>query len=180
MSDRMASEHKLVGRRDTYDDSRRDTYDDSRLHTYDDSGVNTYDDGRLNTQTYDDGRLNTQTYDDDQVRVDSVNDTIDGGDDRFFLQKLSKNGSLDNFRYILLVSSQQDNYVPYQSARIEKIKQNKKRKKVQIHNQMADNIFRNVKCEAVHRLDVNFVIGEQYLLVLIQEFGQIHRQSSTY
>jgi hypothetical protein len=39
---------------------------------------------------------------------------------RCFLYRLTENRSLDGFRQLALISSSQDEYVPYESARIEK------------------------------------------------------------
>lgn len=79
-----------------------------------------------------------------------------------FLYKLSMKPGLDWFSKVVLVSSRQDLYVPYYSARIQKHSQSmldnrKKLNKGILHCSMVDNILQNVK-GSLTRLDINFTI----------------------
>ncbi|CAG9323918.1 unnamed protein product [Blepharisma stoltei] len=73
-----------------------------------------------------------------------------------YLYKLSNETGLEWFKHFCLVSSHQDEYAPFGSARIE-VKEN-------IENfsgkneymEMARNIMKRLKVEKIHRIDVNF------------------------
>ena len=70
-----------------------------------------------------------------------------------FLFNLSKEGSLKNFKKIILLSSAEDSYVPWHSARICFYKSNNSSSKVEA--EMVENI---VGDSTVHRIDVNFSV----------------------
>ena len=81
------------------------------------------------------------------------------------MYKLSKEPGLEWFSKVTFVSSRQDLYVPYYSARIQKSSESiadakKKFKKGLIHTQMIDSILNSVKGE-INRIDVNFFVKEQ-------------------
>ncbi|EGR31299.1 serine esterase, putative [Ichthyophthirius multifiliis] len=92
------------------------------------------------------------------------------GDDKdirnCFLYKLSKFEGLEWFRNVVLCSSTQDYYVPLESARIEKI-QNDNDKNKNIHNEMVDNLLKNIQNYIIQRLDINFEITERGIDYLI-------------
>ncbi|CAD8174235.1 unnamed protein product [Paramecium octaurelia] len=76
-----------------------------------------------------------------------------------FLYQLSRQDGLNWFQNILFVSSAQDSYVPFESARIsknfERSDQNSRK-----YEKMVDNIFNGMRATQVRRLDVNFVLKE--------------------
>lgn len=82
-----------------------------------------------------------------------------------FLFKLSKDKGLEWFRNIILVSSYQDMYAPFDSARIQI--SNKKdlmaNKTGSIYIQMAQNILNNLPLDVLYRIDVDFRIEETNL-----------------
>eukprot|EP01132_Coremiostelium_polycephalum_P000952 gene952-1207_t len=62
-----------------------------------------------------------------------------------FLYKLSESRSLEYFQYVFLISSEQDGYVPYHSARIEIPKESLKDKQSMILRQMVLNILEPIR-----------------------------------
>ena len=63
-----------------------------------------------------------------------------------------------------MVSSFQDEYVPYESARIQKCKESvssENKGKGKKYQEMAENILHNLKSGKIHRIDVNFNINEK-------------------
>jgi hypothetical protein len=84
-----------------------------------------------------------------------------------FLYKLSMKAGLEWFSKVVLVSSRQDLYVPYYSARIQKHEESllDNRKKIGrgvLHCGLVDNILDRVK-GSLTRLDVNFCIHQYYI-----------------
>ena len=82
------------------------------------------------------------------------------------MYRLSLEPGFEWFRKITFVGSQQDLYVPYYSARIQKHDEcieDQKRNKSNgiIHNKMINSILDRIKCN-ITRIDVNFSITEQY------------------
>lgn len=72
-----------------------------------------------------------------------------------FLFKLSNNGSLDSFKHIVLFSSPQDTYSPYDSSRIQVSQKNQNDyKSVPAYIEMVENILNKVKCKKVLRVDL--------------------------
>jgi hypothetical protein len=67
--------------------------------------------------------------------------------------KLSRDGHLRNFKKIVLVSSSEDSYVAWHSARIEYYDGSNKNSKVE--RQMIDSILGD---QIVHRIDIHFDI----------------------
>ncbi|OMJ68881.1 hypothetical protein SteCoe_33535 [Stentor coeruleus] len=78
-----------------------------------------------------------------------------------FLYKLSQVHGLEWFKHIGLVSSFQDNYAPFESARIEISKEHLTDSKERIHFEMARNILSRITAEKIHRIDVNFKIEKK-------------------
>ncbi|KAJ7946668.1 hypothetical protein O6P43_031564 [Quillaja saponaria] len=86
---------------------------------------------------------------------------------RTFFYKLSKQKTLENFRNVLLLSSPQDGYVPYHSARMELYPaafwDNSKRGKVYLEmlNNCLDQILASLERRVVMRCDINFGTSSQ-------------------
>ena len=71
---------------------------------------------------------------------------------------------LNWFSNVAVVSSYQDEYVPYESARIQKCKESintDNKIKGKKYQEMAENILQNLKSGKIHRIDVNFNINEK-------------------
>ena len=71
-----------------------------------------------------------------------------------FLFKLSQEGHLRSFRKIILVSSSEDSYVGWHSARLEYHESNNNSSKIE--REMTDSILGD---QIVHRIDVHFDIS---------------------
>jgi hypothetical protein len=72
-----------------------------------------------------------------------------------FLFKLSNNGSLDSFKHIVLFSSPQDTYSPYDSSRIQvSQKIHSTQLLADSHSDMVVNILSKVNCEEILRVDL--------------------------
>ena len=76
------------------------------------------------------------------------------------LYKISKLEGLKHFKNIFLFSSKQDNYAPFESARIEIHPDfmSAKDPLKEIHCEMVRNILEGVPQEALHRIRVSFTI----------------------
>ena len=70
-----------------------------------------------------------------------------------FIYKLSQTGSLQRFKKIILISSAEDSYVPWHSARICAYDT----KNNELEAEMVNNILGE---NTVHRIDVNFACGK--------------------
>lgn len=74
---------------------------------------------------------------------------------------------LEWFKNIILVSSYQDSYVSFESARIQFRKEANSGKpssaKNETYEKMAKNILGNIPLNCIYRLDVNFKIQEKNL-----------------
>lgn len=73
---------------------------------------------------------------------------------------------LGYFANVIVVSSFQDEYVPYESARIQKCKESlntENKMKGKKYQEMAENILLNLKSGKIHRIDVNFNINEKLI-----------------
>jgi hypothetical protein len=74
---------------------------------------------------------------------------------RGFLYKLASNGSLDAFQHIVLFSSPQDSYSPYDSSRIQvSQKVHSSKLLADSHADMVLNILKNLHCEEILRVDL--------------------------
>lgn len=82
-----------------------------------------------------------------------------------YIYRLSMVSKLEWFKNILLVSSYQDSYVAFESARIQfrKDKGSKSSAKNETFEKMAKNLLGEVPVNHIHRLDVNFKIQEKNL-----------------
>lgn len=72
---------------------------------------------------------------------------------------------MNHFANVAVVSSYQDEYVPYESARIQKCKESvnaESKLKGKKYQEMAENILQNLREGRIHRIDVNFNINEKY------------------
>ena len=75
------------------------------------------------------------------------------------IYKLSEAEGLNWFKRIILLSSYQDHYSPYESSRIEvKPKYDSNSLKEYAYMEMAGNIMKKLNADAVHRVDVGFNI----------------------
>mmetsp|Transcript_10566 Transcript_10566/g.10577 ORF Transcript_10566/g.10577 Transcript_10566/m.10577 type:complete len:130 (-) Transcript_10566:27-416(-) len=76
-----------------------------------------------------------------------------------FIYKLSLEPGLEWFKHIALVSSFQDSYAPFESARIEVgPKAANDQSKGAFYIEMANNILSKITLKKLYRLDVNFKI----------------------
>lgn len=75
-----------------------------------------------------------------------------------FLYHLSKTGHLKDFSKVILISSAEDSYVPWHSARISGYKTKSNSSKVD--NEMVSNILSD---QTIHRLDINFAVEKNDL-----------------
>lgn len=77
-----------------------------------------------------------------------------------FLYKLSQKPGLEWFKNIVLASSFQDGYAPFDSARIQICsKATKDTAKGNVYIQMATNLLNKLEIECLYRIDVNFMIS---------------------
>ncbi|KAL4501451.1 hypothetical protein ABPG72_021258 [Tetrahymena utriculariae] len=78
-----------------------------------------------------------------------------------YLYKLTNQPGLNWFRNIALLSSYQDQYVPFESARIQKCDEaSNENQKGRIYNSMVDNLIGQLRTDRIHRIDVNFKIKD--------------------
>ncbi len=76
-----------------------------------------------------------------------------------FLYKLSEMKGLNWFKHIVLVSSYQDSYAPFDSARLQICnKAENDSNKGAIYIKMARNILSNLPIDVLYRIDVDFRI----------------------
>ncbi|EAR94467.2 serine esterase, putative (macronuclear) [Tetrahymena thermophila SB210] len=90
-----------------------------------------------------------------------------------FLYRLSKAKGLGWFKNVCLVSSYQDSYAPFDSARIEMTKEAMKDAKGKLYNEMTQNILSQLSTNSLHRLDVHFHIQEKNIDTLIGRAAHI-------
>lgn len=94
-----------------------------------------------------------------------------------YLVKLATLPGLDWFKHVLLFSSYQDYYSPYDSARIE-LGAWQKEKGYQIQKQMVEDLLSKLESNKVVRIDVNFkiakswdsILGRKAHMMLIDDF----------
>ncbi|CAD8167754.1 unnamed protein product [Paramecium pentaurelia] len=87
------------------------------------------------------------------------------------LYKLSKLEGLGWFNNIALMSSYQDTYSPFESARIQRPKGNSK--DIIITNKMIDNLMETIQNKKIERLDVNYEQSGRSLDVMIGSAAHI-------
>lgn len=91
-----------------------------------------------------------------------------------FLYELSTKKGLGWFKHITLVSSYQDQYAPYDSARMElSVKTGNEPERAEIYEEMARNLLSGMNVEALCRLDINFRMPEKSLDTLIGRAAHI-------
>lgn len=78
------------------------------------------------------------------------------------LYKLAAQQSLNEFMNVVLVCSNQDQYVPFDSARIQICKEaltdDNQRQKGNQYIQMTMNLMQNLKAQILYRIDVDFLL----------------------
>mmetsp|Transcript_23203 Transcript_23203/g.22714 ORF Transcript_23203/g.22714 Transcript_23203/m.22714 type:complete len:293 (-) Transcript_23203:59-937(-) len=80
------------------------------------------------------------------------------------LYQLSKAPGLNWFKNVVLACSYQDQYAPFDSARIQICKKaHEDPRKGQLYIKMAQNLLREIKPRMMYRLDVNFKINDKNL-----------------
>jgi pimeloyl-ACP methyl ester carboxylesterase len=85
-----------------------------------------------------------------------------------FLFELSQNQGLAWFKHVVLLSSAQDSYAPFDSARIEvSSSAAQDAESGGTYLQMAGSLISSLKSEHLHRLDVNFKINEKNIDTMI-------------
>ena len=90
-----------------------------------------------------------------------------------FLYELSTKKGLGWFKYITLVSSYQDQYAPYDSARMELSSKGGEPERAEIYEEMTRNLLGSMNVENLYRLDINFRIPEKSLDTLIGRAAHI-------
>jgi len=90
-----------------------------------------------------------------------------------YLYKLSKNKGLGWFKIVAFLSSYQDQYAPFESARIQVGKKSSYDSKSQAYAQMAKNILSEITTDYVYRIDVNFKMEEKNLDSMIGRAAHI-------
>ena len=95
-----------------------------------------------------------ETVQKDKV-ISELNMTDHNDPTQTFLYKLAQNDQLNLFNNVILVSSPQDSYVPYTSARIQPVKPDNDNKMDNAIFQMAKNIWNRTKNDMIVRIDVD-------------------------
>lgn len=93
-----------------------------------------------------------------------MTDTVDL--EQSFMYKLSQMKGLDWFQHIILASSYQDSYAPFDSARIQignQAKANAASEVGNIYIKMAENILENLPQDVLYRIDIDFNISDNNL-----------------
>ena len=92
-----------------------------------------------------------------------------------YLYKLSQQDTLSDFKYVILVSSYQDNYAPHDSCRVQMCSQASQQDghRGKYYMQMVENILSTMTCKRLYRLDVNFKIEDKSLASLIGRTAHI-------
>ena len=86
-----------------------------------------------------------------------MDDTKNSEDSCLF--KLSQYDGLEWFKHLVLVSSYQDQYAPFDSARIQICKEaTQDRSKGNIYIQMVNSMLSELPLQVLYRIDVNFNI----------------------
>ena len=101
------------------------------------------------------------------------------------LYKLAGQSSLNKFKKVSFVASSQDEYVAYESARVEKdavilTEQLKDKLKTGIICEMVDNLLCEIEANEVTRVDVVFNIEEKNLDSFLGRTGHIKFLSDPY
>lgn len=104
----------------------------------------------------------------EQVSMTDTSDPKEG-----FIYRLSQTKGLEWFQWVVLVSSYQDHYSVYESARIETCKTTYNQPGKDHYPTMVKNLLDPVKPERVFRFDVNFSIPEKNLDAFIGRAAHI-------
>ena len=83
----------------------------------------------------------------------SMTDTSDAKNS--FLYKLTNLEGIEWFRNVALVGAHQDNYAPFESARIEVGTKATGDAKGRLYIEMANNLLNRIQADRVYRIDVN-------------------------
>ena len=75
-----------------------------------------------------------------------------------FIYKLSEGYGLDWFKHIAFISSFQDEYAPFESARVQIATNAESSKNGVIMKDMADNLLGKIRAQEVYRIDVDYKI----------------------
>lgn len=89
------------------------------------------------------------------------------------LYELSRTPGLEYFKSIVLIGSNQDSYVPFDSARLEVATSVLEQKYGEIIVEMSENIIGRIKAPAIYKVDVNFMINESNLDTFIGRAAHI-------
>ena len=95
-----------------------------------------------------------------------------------FLYGLSKLQGIEWFKHIAFVGSVQDNYAPFESARIDVGPSALEDSKGRIYVEMANNILRRVNAEKIHRIDVDFSLEKKGIDSMIGRAAHIQMLES--
>jgi len=103
----------------------------------------------------------------------SMNDSADQRG--LFLLELSRQGGLSNFRHVVLLASHQDQYAPFESARLEMADGAKKDSPSgRLYSEMLQNILGPLEPDRIIRFDIDFGITEVSLDSFIGRAAHIH------
>lgn len=91
----------------------------------------------------------------------TMTDTSDAKES--FLYKLSSSSGLEHFKWVVVVSSKQDNYAPYKSSRVEVCPSWNKNANKEAYSSMVQNFWEGIQHERVLRLSVHFDLPERNL-----------------
>lgn len=90
-----------------------------------------------------------------------------------YLYKMSKMEGMAWFKHVALVSSYQDQYVSFDSARIEVSTRVHKSAKANLYLEMARNIVGQLTTPALYRININFNVKEKSLDTFIGRAAHI-------
>jgi len=100
--------------------------------------------------------------------------TDDEDPEKTYLYKLSTKKGLGWFKNLALVSSYQDQYAPFDSARIQICKRAMQDpSKGKVYVQMAKNILSSVAAQCIYRIDVNFKMAQKNIDTMIGRAAHI-------
>jgi Putative serine esterase (DUF676)/Protein FAM135 len=91
-----------------------------------------------------------------------------------FLVKLSLLPGLEWFKHIAFVSSYQDSYAPFESARVEVGQDAASDTKGQLYLKMANNLLSRISSTQIHRFDINFSMEKKNFDNVIGRAAHIH------
>jgi hypothetical protein len=97
-----------------------------------------------------------------------------------FIYNLSDREGLNWFKSVIFVSSYQDSYAPFDSARVEIQGFNPKSSSRNIYAEMASNIISKLNCNKLTRVDVNFKIPKRNLDSFIGRAAHIEFIENTF